>query len=49
MHIFVMNNDNFVANHPRTIVQYTKKCETTTKTYSVRNLTLLFMYITYFF
>ena len=31
MHIVVMNNDNFVATHLRTIVKYTMKCEPTTK------------------
>ena len=31
MHIVVMNNDNFVATHPKTVIQYTMKCETTTK------------------
>ena len=34
MHIVVMNNDKFVATHPRTVVQYTMKCETTTKIYN---------------
>ena len=33
-----MNNDNFVATYPRTVVQCTMKCETTTKIYSVRKL-----------
>ena len=41
MHIVVVNNDNFVATHPRTIVQYTIKCETITKIYSVRSLNTL--------
>ena len=36
-----MNDDHFVATHPRTIVQYTMKCETTTKIYSVRKLNTL--------
>ena len=35
MHIVLMNNNNFVATHLRTVVQYTTKCETTTKIYSV--------------
>ena len=33
-----MNNDNFVTTHPRTVVEYTVKCKTTTKIYSVRKL-----------
>ena len=36
-----MNNDNFVAIHPRTVVEYIMKCETTTKIYSVRKLNAL--------
>ena len=36
-----MNNDNFVAIQPRTVVQYTMKCETTTKIYSVPKLSTL--------
>ena len=36
MHIVVMNSDNFIATHPRTVVQYTMKCDTTTKIYNVR-------------
>ena len=35
MHIVVMNNDNFVATYPRTVVQYTMKCNTTKEIYSV--------------
>ena len=38
MHIAVMNNDNFVVIHRITVSQYTMKCETTTKIYSVRKL-----------
>ena len=38
MHIVVMNNDNCVATHPRTVVLYTMKCDTTTKIYNVRKL-----------
>ena len=41
-----MNNDNVVATHPRTVVQYMMKCEKTTKIYSVRKLnTLIYIYI----
>ena len=40
MHIVVMNNDNFVATHTRTVTQYTMKCKTTTKIYSVCKLTI---------
>ena len=40
MYIVIMNNDNFVATYPRTIVQYAMKCETTTKIFSVRKLNL---------
>ena len=36
-----MNNDNFVATHPGTIVQYILNCETTTKIYSVCKLNTL--------
>ena len=38
MHIIVMNNDNFITIHLRTVVQYIMKCEATTKIYSVHNL-----------
>ena len=41
MHIVVMNNDNFVASHSKTVVQYTRKCETTTKSCSVDKLNTL--------
>ena len=41
MYIVVMNNDKFVAIYPRTVAQYTIKCETTTKIYSVRELNTL--------
>ena len=41
MHIVVMNNDKFVATHPRTIVQYTMKCKITTKIYIVCKLNTL--------
>ena len=41
MHIVVINNDNFVATHPRTVVQYTLKCTTTIKIYGVRKLITL--------
>ena len=34
MHIVVVNKDNFVATHQRTVVLYTMKCETTTNIYS---------------
>ena len=45
MLIVVINNDNFVATHSRTVVQYAMKCETTTKIYSVRKLnTLLYVH-----
>ena len=40
MHIAVMNNNNLVANHRRTVVQ-SMKFETTTKIYSVRKLDTL--------
>ena len=40
MHIVVMYNDNFVAIYPRTVVQYTMKCEITTKFAVYVNLTL---------
>ena len=40
MHIVVMNKDNFVATHPKTVVQYTVKCETTTKCTVYVNLSL---------
>ena len=46
MHIVVMSNNNFVANHPRTIVQYTMKCETTTEIYTVRKRNTL-IYVHY--
>ena len=36
-----MNNDNFVATHLRTVVQYTIECETIPKIYSVRKLNTL--------
>ena len=42
MHIVVMNNDNFVATHPRTVVQYTMMCKPTTKFYCARKLSTLF-------
>ena len=42
----VMNNDDFVATYPRTVVQYTMKCEATTKIYSVRKLNSL-IYVHY--
>ena len=49
MHIVVMNNDNFVATYPRTVVQYTMKCKTTTKIYSVRKLkTLIYVHYGFF-
>ena len=45
-----MNNDNFVATHPGTVVQYTIKCKTTIKIYSVRNLnTLIYVHYVIFF
>ena len=45
MHIIVMNNDNFVATHPRTVVQDTRRYETITKIYSERKLnTLIYIY-----
>ena len=45
MNIVVMNNDNFVETYPRTVVQCTMKCETTTKIYSVRKLhTLVYVH-----
>ena len=34
MRIVVMNNDNFVAIHPRTVEQYTMKYEIITKIYN---------------
>ena len=40
MHTVVMNNDSFVATHAKTVVQYTMKCETTTKIYDLRKLNL---------
>ena len=40
MHIVVMNNDNFVATHPRTVVQYTMKCKQPQKFTVYVNLTL---------
>ena len=46
MHILVMNNDNFIATHSRTVVQYTMKCKTTTKIYSVQKLNSL-IYVHY--
>ena len=50
MPIVVMNNDNFIATHPRTVVQYTMKCEITTKSYSVHKLnTLIFVHYVIFF
>ena len=49
MRIVVMNNKNFVATHPRSVVQYTMKCETTTEIYSVRKLnTLIYVYYVIF-
>ena len=45
-----MKNGNFVATHQRTVVQYTIKCKTTTKIYSVRNLnTLIYVHYIIFF
>ena len=41
MHIVVINNDNLVATHLRTVVLYTMKRDTTTKIYSVRKLNTL--------
>ena len=50
MHFVVMNNDNFVATHLRTVVQYIMKCETTTKIYSVGKLnTLISVHFVIFF
>ena len=46
MHIVVMNNDNFVATHPRTVVQYAMKCKQPQKIYSVRKLNIL-IYVHY--
>ena len=49
MHNVVMNDDNFVASQPRTIVQYTMKCETTTRIYIKRKLnTLIYVHYVYF-
>ena len=33
-------HDNFVATHPRTVIQYTMKCKTITKFTVYLNLTL---------
>ena len=45
-----MNNGNFIATDPRTVVQYTIKCETTTKIYIVRKLnTLTYAHYVIFF
>ena len=53
MQIVFMNNDNFVAglaNHPKTIVQYTMKCKTTKKIYSVRKpKTIIYVHYVIFF
>ena len=46
MHIVVMNNDNFVTTHLRTVIQYITKCDTTTKIYSVHKLNTL-IYVHY--
>ena len=45
-----MNNGNFVATYPRTVVQCIIKCKTATKIYSVRNLnTLIYVHYVIFF
>ena len=38
MFVVVINNDKFVATHPRTVVQYTMKCKQIQKIYSVCKL-----------
>ena len=41
MNILVMNNDNFVANQPRTVVLYTMNCVKQSQKFAVYvNLTL---------
>ena len=45
MHIVVMNKDDFVATHPKTVIQYTVKCPTITKIYRVRKIiTLIYVH-----
>ena len=41
MHIVVMNNENCVATHPRTVVQFNMKDEITTKIYSASKFNTL--------
>ena len=50
MHNVVMNNDNFIATHPRTVSEYTLKCETTTKIFSACKLNSLIyaLYVLFF-
>ena len=46
MHIVVMNNENCVATHPRTVVQFTMKGEITIKIYSASKFNTL-IYVHY--